>query len=52
MTCKWLITMVSFRPLTGVIPFAGLYKWLTNGGDPHLLNGMILEVWLKVTISF
>ena len=46
---KWLITMVSFRPLTsltGVVPFSnGRTSWLINGGDPnYLLTGMILQV--------
>ena len=38
MTCKWLITMVRFRPLNGVIPLInGLAKWLVNRGDPNHL---------------
>ena len=36
---KWLITMASFRPLTGVIPFPnGRSPWLINGGDPNNLR--------------
>ena len=35
-TCKWLLTMVSFRPLRiGLLPFQnGRNSWLTNRGDP------------------
>ena len=46
-TCKWLITMVSFRPLNRVIPLINGLSWLVNRGDPnHLLTipGMILQV--------
>ena len=37
---KWLITMVSFVPLVGlVVPLPnGLYTWLINGGDPNHLR--------------
>ena len=44
---KWLITMVSFRPLSRVVgPLPnGRTPWLINGGDPnYLLSGMILQV--------
>ena len=41
MTCKWLITMVSFRPLTGVVPLPnGLFIEVTN----YLLTEVILQV--------
>ena len=31
--CKWLITMVSFRPLSRVVgPLANGHSWLINGG--------------------
>ena len=37
---KWLITMVSFRPLNGVVgPLTnGRTSWLINGGDPNHLH--------------
>ena len=47
MTCKWLLTMVSFCALTGVVgPFTnGRTSWLINGAYPnYLLTGMILQV--------
>ena len=32
-TCKWLITMVSFSPLTGAMfPFQLAFLWLINRG--------------------
>ena len=35
-TCKWLITMVRFRPLRiGLVPFQMAHSWLINGGDPN-----------------
>ena len=39
-TCKWLITMVSFRPLNGVSPHINgrAFPWLINGGDPNYLH--------------
>ena len=45
-TCKWLITMVRFRPLRiGLVPSQMAVLWLINGGDPnYLLSGMILQV--------
>ena len=47
-TGEWLITMVSFRPLTGdysLSKWPKWPKWFINGGDPnYLLNGMILQV--------
>ena len=30
--CKWLITMVSFRPLSRVVPLLQSFSWLINGG--------------------
>ena len=49
MTCKWLITMVSFRPLNGVMgPLTNgrfmAYKW-------GLLSGMILQVWCHAGVK-
>ena len=46
MTCKWLIIMVSFRPLSrDSFPFQIGVSWLINGGDPNYLRtGMILQV--------
>ena len=36
---KWLITMVSFRPLSRFIPLPnGRTPWLVNGGDPNHLQ--------------
>ena len=45
---KWLVTMVSFRPLNGVVPLInglnGLYMGVTN----YLLSGMILQVFMAL----
>ena len=40
MTCKWLITMVCFRPPTGLVgPLPnGRTPWLLDGGDPNRLR--------------
>ena len=35
---KWSITMVSFRPLTRVVPLRNGHSWLINGGDPNHLQ--------------
>ena len=42
----YIITRVSFRPLSRVVPLTnGRTSWLINGGDPnHLLTRMILQV--------
>ena len=46
----WLITMVSFRPLNGVIPLINGLNGLEIGVTDHLLTGMILqEPSLKLT---
>ena len=45
MTCKWLITMVSFRPLSRVgLVIHCFVTSLTN----HLLSGVILQVGITV----
>ena len=44
--CKWLVTMVSFRPLTGVYGTLSKWpKWFVNMGycTNYLLSGMILQ---------
>ena len=35
---KWLITMVSFLPLSRVVPLPNGHSWLINGGDPNHLQ--------------
>ena len=41
---RWLITMVRFRPLTGVPPPSKwpFTSWLINGGDPNHLHSLKL----------
>ena len=42
MTCKWLITIVSFRPLSRVSLV--IYKWGVTPLANHLISGVILQV--------
>ena len=51
-TCKWLITMGMFRPLTGVIPLPNGLNGLNMGVTKYLLTGTILQIGYQNLTSY